>query len=230
MVFTATDECGNESSVTRTVTIVDVTPPTIAADGDLNLDCSDPIPAPGAAVSDNCQDATFTVSEEIIPGNCPQEMTIIRTYTADDGCGNTATGVQTITITDTTAPEIQNPPVDVTVQCDEAVPAYAPIWTDDCGTVSETAISSTSIDGCTEIQSIVFTATDECGNESSVTRTVTIVDTTPPTIAVDGDLTLDCSDPIPAPGAAVSDNCQDATFTVSEEIIPRKLSSRNDNY
>ena len=33
-------------------------------------------------------------------------MTIIRTYTADDGCGNTATGVQTILIIDNTAPTL----------------------------------------------------------------------------------------------------------------------------
>src|SRR5690606_15213713 len=50
-----------------------------------------------AEATDNCDSgATTDYTDVIIPGPCDEEYTIIRTWTATDSCGNTATCVQEI--------------------------------------------------------------------------------------------------------------------------------------
>ena len=58
--------------------------------------------------------------------------TIIRTWTATDLCGNTATCQQTINVEDTTAPTLAGIPADETVECDAIPVAATPTVTDDC--------------------------------------------------------------------------------------------------
>ena len=67
-----------------------------------------------ASATDNCGDVTIDVEEVITPGTCSGSYTITRTFTANDGCGNSSTAVQTITIVDTTSPEFTLIPVDYT--------------------------------------------------------------------------------------------------------------------
>jgi hypothetical protein len=86
----------------------------------MTIDCSEPLGDPEpATASDICGEAFVTlVSEEIVgQGTC--EYTIVRTYLAQDECGNTATCTQTITVQDTTPPEISCP-ADVTLDCDQS--------------------------------------------------------------------------------------------------------------
>ena len=47
-----------------------------------------------------------TFSDVIIPGNCPDDFVIERTFSATDACGNVGTAVQRITVTDDVAPAI----------------------------------------------------------------------------------------------------------------------------
>ena len=59
-----------------------------------------------------------------------------RTFTATDDCGNSTTGVQTITVTDTSAPEFTFVPADFTAECSEELPAEFPTAEDNCGEVT----------------------------------------------------------------------------------------------
>ena len=69
---------------------------------------------------------------------CGRLQGLVRTYTATDDCGNTATTTQTITVVDTTPPNITCP-ADATVECGDNT---EPIATgkasggDDCGLVT----------------------------------------------------------------------------------------------
>ena len=85
--FTATDDCGNSSSATQTITVQDTTAPMITDAGGLmngevvevcceSLEGGVTIPeAITLSIMDNCDaDASVAYNEECIGGNCPQKL------------------------------------------------------------------------------------------------------------------------------------------------------------
>ena len=66
---------------------------------------------------------------------------IVRTFTATDDAGNSASATQTITVQDTTAPEFTFVPADYTVECSDEMPmddavACGEVTSDNCGEVT----------------------------------------------------------------------------------------------
>jgi hypothetical protein len=77
-----------------------------------------------------------TDSAEVTPtertsGSCPQIIT--RVWSATDGCGNTASATQTITVVDTTPPVLVGVPENATIECGEAVPKPPVVTATDAG-------------------------------------------------------------------------------------------------
>ncbi len=76
---------------------------------DITISCDDIVPAPPiVSAFDECPGIFMDYEEstdQFIVGGC-ETFTITRTWTTTDFCGNLATGTQTITIIDQTAPEI----------------------------------------------------------------------------------------------------------------------------
>ena len=99
--YTAVDGCGNTSTFVQELVFVDVDPPVFDfVPGDLSITCDEgDIPLDLATATDDCSDATVTVSLDIVGGPCPEPYQIVRVFTATDACGNTATATQTIFIT-----------------------------------------------------------------------------------------------------------------------------------
>ncbi|MBK7343142.1 MAG: hypothetical protein IPJ06_08635 [Saprospiraceae bacterium] len=56
---------------------------------------------------------------------------MIRTFTATDACGNTATAQQKITVQDKKAPVFVNVP-NMTIECDDAINLPEPNVSDNC--------------------------------------------------------------------------------------------------
>jgi uncharacterized repeat protein (TIGR01451 family) len=126
---------GNETgtaSCTQTITVVDVTPPTITAanqTASADANCQAPVPnfSTIASVSDNCACASsdtsqicdsrqdIRVTQDVAPGTLVGLGPHTITLTANDGssnnggAGNTATVQVTFTVNDTTAPTIHCP-------------------------------------------------------------------------------------------------------------------------
>lgn len=103
VILTVTDENGNTATCTAIVTVEDDTPPSITCPADVPVDChtiGDPNNTGqwgNATGSDNC---TFVITEtHIINLNNCNVGTIIRTFTATDIGGNTATCIQVVTVT-----------------------------------------------------------------------------------------------------------------------------------
>ena len=105
--WTATDDCGNSTSFTQTITVVDEEAPVINCPVDLNLECElDEIPdamttLQGVSASDNCTPVEDIVIE--LDGedqvDCGDGVYVItRTYKATDACGNSSTCTQLITV------------------------------------------------------------------------------------------------------------------------------------
>ena len=80
--FTAVDECGNETRPRRPSSVSDNEAPVMEELADLVLDCTDSLSDELPAATDNCSDVVVSVSDEVIAGDCPQEYTVIRTFTA----------------------------------------------------------------------------------------------------------------------------------------------------
>ena len=103
-----------------------------------------------ATATDDCVLADITYSDVATPGTCPQEQTIIRTWTATDGCGNSVTCDQTIAVEDAVAPIITTCPADVTVECDASTdPADTgtPVVQDNCDGAPTVTYSDVTTNG-----------------------------------------------------------------------------------
>ena len=91
---TATDDCGNATTATQTITIIDTTAPVPTIPADYTAECSDEHPMDDASATDNCGEVVIEVVEETIPSICAGDYTITRTFTATDDCGNATTATQ----------------------------------------------------------------------------------------------------------------------------------------
>ena len=206
----ATDACGNISTKTQKVTIVDSKAPVFTSvPKSITIECSDPIPGLGFDVTavDNCdQKVDVTFKDVTTPGNCENSYTISRTFTAMDDCGNTSTAVQTITVKDTKVPVIGAIPADLTIECDEPVPAPANVnASDNCDTnVSVTHNDITTGNTCLKVVTRTYTAVDNCGNTSSKVQKITLKDTKAPVAMLMAPLTG-----VPS-GTTFTFNCDEA--------------------
>ena len=180
-VWNFTDGCSNLSSnFTQIITIQDNTKPTFTGQlpQNLTLECNQIVPSAAVlTATDNCVGiVTIDFEEDTIPGTCPNNSTILRTWTATDDCGNFESHTQTIIIEDNTPPtfdqEIRTP--ELYAKCD-AIPAPQEFSAIDlCGTAT-ISYSEVNIAGdCTNKYRIdrTWRATDLCGNFREITQSV----------------------------------------------------------
>jgi len=216
VVFTVSDQCGNTSTTAATFTIEDTTPPSIDVEAsDETVECDGLgntgeltawlLNNGGAEASDDCSDVTWSNDFTVLSDLCGATGSATVVFTATDDCGNSSTTVATFTIEDTTAPVIDPPASDLTVECDgTGNTGELDAWllnnggagaTDDCSDVTWTNDYSSLVGGCGGEGSVTvtFTATDDCGNSSTTTATLIIEDTTDPVIDIPAsDETVEC--------------------------------------
>src|SRR5262249_4063131 len=131
--YRASDGSSNQATCTQIITVHDTTAPSIACPQPVTVQCDADVPThatdltslvnQGGSASDNCGVPTVTFVSDVSSGSCPK--TITRTYRATDGCGNSTTGTQIITVNDTVAPNISCP-APVTVHSSPTVPPPPP--------------------------------------------------------------------------------------------------------
>jgi gliding motility-associated-like protein len=230
--WTYSDGCGNTETRTQVITVMDDTPPVLpAAPADMLVQCyADVPPMLGMTWTDNCDGTGYLPGVEVSSGTtCPEILT--RTWTYTDGCGNTTTRVQSITVHDTQEPVIASIPTSMAVQCPADVPVMPSIsWTDNCaGGGMLAGVQGTSGTSCPEILTRTWTYTDACGNTSTKTQTITIDDTQYPTAS---DLPTIQVAVLPAPDPNVitdeADNCstplvQFVSDVSNNELCPEKV-------
>ena len=227
--YRATDDCGNSVDVTQTITVDDTIAPVITCPPDVTVECgesTDPSNTGSATAADNCDtDVEVAYSDTEKLGSCPQEKTITRTWNATDDCGNTGECVQTITVVDSTAPDITSSPGSVAVECIVDVPPLDignVTATDNCGNVTVTHIGDVD-DGntCPWTITRTYRAADECGNSANVTQTITVDDTIAPVITCAANVTIEyyeSTDPSNTGNATATDNCDtEVDITYSDE-------------
>jgi len=218
----AEDDCGVKASYSRTITVVDTTPPywgstpngtkSVPYDGDLR--CPDEILA-----HDNC-DNNVAVScvFETDPGVCPQDYTKTCTCKAIDNCGNFIEFVQIINVFDDDPPVIPELE-DTTVECLHTVVAPSePLvnWGYNTGVVS--VVQRTIPQNCTYLIVYTWTATDSCQLYAVSHQTVHVVDDTPPVIFnVPEDETAECHPGAPPEYLNAYDNCDGKVLVLFDQ-------------
>jgi large repetitive protein len=214
--WTATDQCGNISIAKQVINVQDITPPFFTLLPDAATASCDALPSVGTPLaSDNCaQNVSITYLGEFIPGlvGCLGNYQIIRTWSAQDACGNTATATQSIIVQDITPPVVISVPADILVSCD-AIPALGtPTAIDNCDAIPTiTYDGSTRINGtCANSYTIKrnWTISDDCGNTSTAVQIIKVQDVTPPTFtSVPDSVTVTCEDIPSVDSPTAMDNC-----------------------
>ncbi len=230
----AQDDCGNSTVFTQTITISDTQAPVLSGlpAATVNVSCSENVPAVAVVTAtDNCAaPIVLQFSEVEIPGTCPNQYVIKRTWSAQDDCGNSTVFTQTITISDTQAPVFAGlPAATVNVSCSENVPAVAVVTaTDNCNAPVDVELSEIEVPGtCPNQYSVVrtWTAEDDCGNITSFVQTINVNDTQAPVLVglpTEPTVNVSCSENVPAvPVVTATDNCiKPIVVQFSEVEIP----------
>ena len=190
ITYNATDPSGHSATpVTRTVNVVDTTPPVVTPPANVTVNTGSGAISCGTTVSDatlgtaSANDSCagpLTVTRSGVPaGNAFPVGTTTITYSANDG-HNIGTATQTVTVIDNTPPAISCP-ANITLEptCPSgAIATYtAPVGQDNCpgSTTTRTAgLASGSVFpiGTT---TVTHTVTDASGNTASCSFTVTVL-------------------------------------------------------
>jgi len=146
--WTFDDGC-NTSTVSQTITVNDdVAPVFTFVPPNMSAQCMGTIvDFEDAEATDNCNGAvTITFEDDTtMSGIC--EVTVTRTFTATDACGNASTATSTMSIRDTEAPVASNVPMDMTIDCDATPEFGMPTFTDNCATDVTVVMSDATVDG-----------------------------------------------------------------------------------
>jgi hypothetical protein len=174
----------------------DITAPTITAPDDVSVEATGFLTAVDIGYAWAMDDVGPIMIVSDAPGAFPVGPTTVN-WTTTDAAGNNASAPQAVTVVDTVAPVI-TAPSDVTVEATgplTPVNLAEPEATDLVGVVSIS--NNAPAEGLPVSSSAVtWTATDGAGNSSSVAQTVTVVDTTAPSITAPADITEDASGPL----------------------------------
>lgn len=223
-----TDCAGNSATVSQIITVTDFKPPVFVGTlpTTISLSCEAALPPfQPLSVTENC-------TGSIVNSNLPTDNTtglntcgtgqIIRTWTAVDCSGNSASYTQIINIIDNTPPTITGTfPPDTTLNCGVPIPVGLPLSAmDNCLSApiltSPPQDNTSGLSACGTGQIIrSWSVTDCAGNTSVRSQIITIVDNLAPVFTnIPSNISLCSGSPVP-PMAILNwtDNCSNATGT-----------------
>ncbi len=200
-------------SCTATVTIIDNIPPEITCPVDMTVDCGTDLGDLSqfgmATATDNCD--LVDIAEVQTPDfdDCGQG-TVMRTFTATDGSGNTASCIQVITVGSepfTESDIIWPPPTFDLPECSLTdpgdIPGSEPIIDTPAGSCSQISVTFSDVvmTTCDTIPSTpcveifrTWTVFDSCDSDNTMytfEQTVTVFDSTGPVFTPIADITVD---------------------------------------
>ncbi|MCB9196468.1 MAG: HYR domain-containing protein [Flavobacteriales bacterium] len=208
--YTATDLSSNSATCIMNIITADSTRPNIAScPGNMTVNtssssCDYTVTDYSSLIfaTDNCSSVFTYTQSEPIGTLLAAGSTYPVTVNVLDDAGNSNSCSFDVTVVDNVAPSLtclNNPSVPTDNNCDYIIPSYDTIVfpTDNCGNVtfSQTPLAGTVISGIGTQQSISLFAQDDEGNQSSCSFTITIADTTRPTVSCPGtqSITIDAN-------------------------------------
>jgi len=201
--FFAADGCANRTATIGRLTVMDTLPPYFEEiPEDITVSC-DSIPGLDAyPVLDYCEANLDYVPEEFTTqvedvNSCDHYNYLIeRVYNVSDACGNTLTHNQVITVRDTTPPTAELLEI-ADVPCTTPLDSLDLFITasDNCESPIDIGYVDQFIDegNCSGQLDRTYTLTDVCGNQSTVTQRINLIDNVAPSIMTEADdLIIQC--------------------------------------
>jgi len=244
-LVTATDPCGNSTTKLQTIHVGSGSGPIIEG---VEEEICDDLSIPEVTAYDPCAEefVEVTMVEDTLEISCLEGFVIQRIWSAVDICGHVTEITQLIFVGDKTPPEIQIPSFSIirkfmdvsynlvfSSQTDlinklNAMDENSVFVLDDCDQeiIPVFTVEITFADDCEEdgyFERIVYTwvATDVCGNSTSISFSVDIMDDIPPVFSeVPDDVTIICAPLPPAQVVQTDDPAQPVTIVYSESIEP----------
>ena len=180
--YTATDDCGNVNTASATFIFNDNEAPIFTEVPDnIDVNCSMIPEFIPPVAEDNCGGVTLTFVEEDFGDLCDLGFSRRRTWTATDGCGNTASIVTAIWVnSDNTPPLFTFVPETEIIDCEDFPPTFGDVEVeDDCSEVIISFIDEFIFgdeNSCANGENFDFrrtwTATDGCGNTSTAQQSI----------------------------------------------------------
>lgn len=194
VVWRAQDAAGNIGTATQRITVRDTTPPQLTVPGDRTVEAIGSLTPVDIGHATATDVFTVTVSHNA-PASFPLGLTSV-TWTATDANGNSVTGVQKITVIDTTPPRLGLSD-DITAEATSRSGAVVSFTNTAVDTVSGNVPVVCTPDagsifplGATNVQ---CSATDGSGNRATGRFSVTVQDTTAPVLTPPADITVEAT-------------------------------------
>ncbi|MCB9183724.1 MAG: hypothetical protein H6591_07375 [Flavobacteriales bacterium] len=181
--YWAQDETGAYETCTQYITLIDEVAPvfvevpqdiTIACDGDI-----DGVSVPEVEAYDECTKMFVPVTHNmgIVQGDCAGSYTIMHTWSATDQCGNTSVASWSIHVMDNVAPTLVCDVTDIVVECDDLPAPKTCQASDNCDANVEVTVEDIQGEPDAECKYQVtrtYTATDDCGNSTSIVQHIIV--------------------------------------------------------
>ncbi|MFT7898778.1 PKD domain-containing protein [Tenacibaculum ascidiaceicola] len=230
VILTVTDVNGNSNTCSATITVEDITPPTVICQNiTVSLDATGVATITTADIDNGSTDACgiFSMSLDVTTFNCTNIGTNTVNLTVTDINGNSNTCSATVTVEDITPPTVICQ--DITIQLNDSGKATITATDIDNGSTDICGIVSMNID-ITDFNTsnvgdntVNLTVTDVSGNTNTCTATVTVEDVTPPLV-----ITKDIIVHLDANGSATlnPEDVNDGSYDASG-IVRMSLSNTN---
>ncbi|MGB0136612.1 MAG: HYR domain-containing protein [Flavobacteriales bacterium] len=240
VTWEVTDSFGNTASCSFEVTVEDKEAPAIACPEDIAVDtdlgvCGAVVTYNLPAVSDNCEVAELTLTEGLASGETfPVGETEV-SFEVIDIHGNESECTFVVTVTDAEAPTVVACPEDIVVnndagECGAEVTFEAPEVTDNCGVEDVELVDGLEGGEFFPLGTTTNTwmITDEAGNISFCTFTVTVEDAEAPVISCPEDVIVSndpgiCGAVVEFPAPEMTDNCGNPTMVQTGGLLSGDL-------
>lgn len=218
IIWSATDASGNKTSSTQTIVVTDSTGPVINVPADISKEATGSLTviSLGSATAMDLVDGDLTATPDVTG---PFAVGVHKiTWTASDAAGNDSEAIQTVTVTDETAPA-------VTVPSNVTKEAIGPQTVVSLGVASATDLVAGVVTatpdktGPFEVgeHTVTWTALDTSNIVGTAMQTVTITDTTKPVLTAPPSKTIAATgqNTIVSLGLATATDLVDGTVAVS---------------
>ena len=191
VIYTATDSSGNVGTANRIVNIVDTTPPIVTLNGDsvLTIGINDIYTEQGATAQDNFDgELPVVVGGDTVDTNISVSASYTVSYSATDFSGNVGKADRIVNVVDDILPIVTvtgDNPLEV-----EAKTAYVELCAtavDNVDGILPVFVYNNTINmDVVNTYGVSYSAIDRAGNIGTATRSVSVIDTIPPVVTLNG--------------------------------------------